>query len=253
MPPRGPLVDWLRSEAARPFELPRGDVGDQLPLQWLTRLFVEQPQDASRLAFAVEALLGEGDLEISRRLLEVLSDGPPAYRSVVARAVGKYSKILSNVIVPSSDRTLLGLAVSSLSQDRLAEPLSDETLAVLEGIDRVEDGWPTSVAIGLWADYPRFSDRWMDTLTRLSDPMLARLILDVLAWVGEPTTTDGFERVGRECSDALRQRIAEAVKLQIHELADSRRMMEQMGVKLPPIDPPDVRWASAAARLKVPA
>src|SRR5258706_13448811 len=95
MPPRGQLVDWLRAEASQPFELPMGDVGDQLALQWLTRLFVEQPNEISRLGYAVEALLGEGDLEVSRRRLEWASAGPPSYRSAVSRAVGKARQVLS--------------------------------------------------------------------------------------------------------------------------------------------------------------
>jgi hypothetical protein len=253
MPAQGSLVDWLRDEAARFFEQPRGDVGDQLPLQWLTRLFADRPQDVSRLAFAVEVLLGEGDVEISRRLLEVLSEAPPAYRSAVARAVGKHATVLGSVAVPASGRSLLGLAVASLAQDRLAEALGDDTLAVLAGIDRAEDGWPTSVAIGLWADYRRFSQAWMSALATLTGPQLDRFVLDVLSWVGEPTTTEGFEQVGRESDASFRQKVGEAVKRQIDELAASRRVMEQLGIKLPPADPPDVRWKNAATRLNVPA
>jgi hypothetical protein len=251
MPPVGPLVDWLRGEAGLPFEEPIGDVGDHLPLMWLTRMVRDQPQDASRLGFAIEVLLGEGDLEISRRILDVLSGAPPAYRSAVARAVGKHSQVLASVDVPDANQTLLGAAVRPLAQDRLAEALSDETLQVLARIDRSEDGWPTSLAIGLWADYARFADALVAAVARLDGPPLDRFLLDVMSWVGEPTTTEGFERIGRETSDELRRRFGAAVKRQIDELAESRKMMLQMGVQLPPQDPPDVRWAAAAARLQI--
>jgi hypothetical protein len=253
IPPAGPLHDWLRQEAALPFEEPRGDVGDALPLQWLTRLFVEKPGEVSRLAFAVEGLLGEGDIEVSRRLLDVLPEAPAAYRSAVARAVGNHRQVLAGVSIPSAGKTLLGAAVESLRQDRLAEPLSDQTLTALESIDRPEDGWPASLAIGLWADYSRFSPALVAALGKMSEPVLERFILDVMSWVGEPTTTEGFERVGREADAPLRGKVGGAVKRQIDELAASRRMMEQLGVKLPPQAPPDQRWADAARRLGVPA
>jgi hypothetical protein len=253
MPARGQLIDWLRDEAGKPFETPRGDVGDQLPLQWLARQFVEMPQEVSRLTHAVEALLGEGDLEISRRLLEVISDGPPAYRSAVARAVGKHAQVLGAVDVPGANRTLLGLAVASLGGDRLAEPLGDDTLAALGAIARPEDGWPASVAIGARADYPRFADALSDALQTLDGAPLDRFDLDLYGWVGPPATTDGFDRLGREASDEVRRRVGAAIKRQIDELAEARRTLEQLNIPMPPVDPPDVRWADAARRLQIPA
>jgi hypothetical protein len=251
MPRSGPLSDWLRDEARKPFEIPRGDVGDQLPLQWLSELMRGDTNDARRLVDAVEALLAEQDPLVVSRILTVaeLAEAPPRLRSAVARALPSAGAFWA--ATPDGSGTLLRAAVQSLAAlDRLAEPLPAGALAVLAGVDRPEDGWPLSAAVALAADYAGFRDLLVPTVER-AEP--SRLALTLLVHGGDELKQDGFERIGREASPAARDRFAAALKEQVHARARVREQLERAGVKLPPADAPDVEWSRYAARLGVPA
>src|SRR4051812_1631332 len=91
-PPRtGPLIDWLRAEATAPFEAPRGDLGDQVPLEWLPELAASD----SRVAFAVEHLLSEGDPTVTDRLIPVATKA--AMRQAIAAALPNAAATLASI------------------------------------------------------------------------------------------------------------------------------------------------------------
>lgn len=251
IPAAGQLVDWLRREAKKYFEEPRGDFGDFFALLWLTRLIDSGDPNSSRLLFAVENLLGENDPVVTRRLLEVLHEAPPAYRSAVARAIGAHAARL-RALDDTPSTSMLGLAVRPLVTGRLAEPVPAATLDELAKISDARDGWPQSAQIGLLHDYPRFADQLIPTLERASDQELASLILGFASTGDNTVTQDGFEKIGREASPATRARVAAAVKKEVESLGRSRALMKQMGIQFArSFDPPDVEWARYAARLGV--
>ncbi len=253
-PPTGLLYDWLRTEAQRPFEQPRGDVGDQLPLQWLNQAIDKDPTNAARLVAAVEQLLGENDPVVSARILDVASlpETSPLLRAAVASAIGRNPQALAG-LADGTRGTLLGTAVRALGSGKVAGPLDNDTLDTLLAINRPEDGWPESVRIGLTAGDARFLPKLTSTLAQASDEQLQRFVLGLLATTDSRTVKEGLERVGREAPSVVRDRVAAAVKAKVYELGEARERMRKMGVALPNFDPPQVEWARHAASLGVPA
>jgi hypothetical protein len=252
--PSGPLTDWLRAEALKPFDPPRGDQGDQVALQWLTYVPTEGDELTRRLASAVEALLGDGDPQIAERVIEVTPQLPPTIRSAVARAVGKHAIQLQTM--PRPVLSFLGAAVHGLQGGRLAEPLPPETLDRLLTIDSLRDGWPVSVELGLLARDPRFLDVLVQAVERMSDSQLDNMLLGLLneQGVGGHAAEASLERIGSEAGTAMRARVGEAVQRVLNHIAGRREMLiRDMGITLPPRDPVGVEWPRHAKRLGVPA
>jgi hypothetical protein len=152
MPTSGSLTDWLRTEASKPFEQPRGDVGDQFPLQWLTVEMNKNVHLEHRVATAVEALLGEGNETVTSHLLSMAQGAAPVVRSAVMRAIGDHGSLLGGMSVIQSTRSGLGEAVWVTRGD-LAEPVPAKTLDVLQQIQRPEDGWPDNIRVGVHEDW----------------------------------------------------------------------------------------------------
>jgi hypothetical protein len=251
-PASGPLTDWLREEARQPFEAPRGDQGDQLPLQWLIEFMGQDPSLAKRVAGAVEELLGESDSRVTERILTIaaLPEASPTLRSAVANAIGRHADTLAKSAGVMGE-PLLAAALRSLQTNRFTKPLSNETIAALEKIERPEEGWPLSVLIGLFADGDRFVGRLVPTLLQLGDEQMDRFVGGLLACGGEALVRVALERIGREAPKPLRQKVAKAVKAKHDELADAREQLVRMGVKVAPADPRKVVWARYAGWLGI--
>jgi hypothetical protein len=203
-PSSGPLIDWLRDEARAPFEAPRGDVGDQVALQWLPEL----AEADSRVGFAVGKLLGEGDPVVTERLLHVATNA--AMRCGVATALADAAPTLATLDAgPTS--SMLGRAVRTLQLLRGVGALPVPALQTLHGIDQREDGWPTSVAIGLASATSRFLDLVVPALTRASAADTHELAWVFLANASEETIATVLKHVGKHASSTLRDNLANAL------------------------------------------
>jgi hypothetical protein len=244
IPSTGSLVDWLRSEAQRPFQEPRGDEGDQIALQWLQPLVDRDP----RIAAAVVELLGEGDRMVTTRLLQLAAapDATASLRGAVARAIAKHHQTLAAVQC-SSDQTALGLAVYAMWPP---PPLADDTLAALHDVQKPEDGWPLSVRTGIVTDLPRFSDRLVGDFARMTDREQRNVLLEVFARASEQTLLDMFAQLASEADAALIARVAQATKATLDDLDEARRFAAARGTHLTG-DDGATRWARYAAALGV--
>jgi hypothetical protein len=245
LPPRtGPLTDWLRTEARASFELPRGDVGDQVPLQWLP----EEAVADSRLELAVANLLREGDPVVSDRLLDV-STNAAMRRGVVAALADAATTLRAVEVTP--DWTLLGRAVRALRVLDGVLPLPDATLRTLHDIDARKDGWPTSVAIGLAAAPARFTDLLAPTLTRCSPEDAKELAWVFLANASEDGIRTALRHTASHSPTSDKDRFATAIKRELGAQDDARAQMVNMGIALPPAESGASRWARYASDLGV--
>ncbi|MDB4965495.1 MAG: hypothetical protein JWN44_1184 [Myxococcales bacterium] len=247
MPPAGPLLDWLRAEAQAPFQEPRGDTGDQLALQWLA---AAAKQD-SRVPFAVEHLLREGDPRVCERILRVanLAEAPPALKSAVARALDPVTAAQLRATTTPSGHSLLGLAVRALRNPKDAQ-LSAAIVPVLHDIDDARDGWPSSVAIGLTVDANRFVDRLDDALQKMSPEDAAELSF-ILLQGDEPAIRTALQHAGGNPSTQARQQLGDAVHRELDTGDDARRRLTAMGVKLPARESGADRWSRYATDLRL--
>lgn len=201
-PPRsGPVVDWLRDEARAPFQLPRGDVGDQVPLQWLP----EMAEADSRVGLAVGALLGEGDSLVTDRLLQVSTNA--AMRRAVAAALAVAASTLA-AIHAAPEMTSLGVPLPSAE--------SGHTAAYGEFMYSFNGGLEFKDDLDLDA-YGRCTptekaklDRLLELKLRDGDPRVARAIAAI-------RPTDASAMSDGAAIDALR-----AALFDEHASADSR-------------------------------
>ncbi len=246
MPAKGPLIDWLRAEAKEPFEQPRGDVGDQVALQWLVPL-VEQD---SRLPFAIGELLREGDYLVCERLLKLatLAAAGPQLGSAVARVLAAVAPTLAQL--QDGDRTLLRPAVEALSvTSSLAEPLPPDALATLRAIDRREDGWPLSLAIALIGDANAALDLVAPAAARMNDDDVRRFTFELVALADEPTQAATMRRIGQEASAAVCAHVGAGLQRQLAEFDEHRRQLVAMGLTPPPRESGADRWLRYAPAL----
>jgi hypothetical protein len=243
-PPEDSLIDWLREKARAPFETPRGDVGDQVPLQWLPDLALQD----SRVGFAVQQLLREGDAGVTDRLLHVSTNS--AMRRAVAAALGDSATTLAS-IEAAGGFTMLGRAVHALQILRDAGPLPDATLTVLHDIDRRGNGWPSSLAIGLAASPERFIEQLVPALPRLTAEETHELAWVLIGNASEDTLTLIFAHVGAQASTTERANLADAVKHDLDAQAQAHRQLLDLGIALPAVEPVTTRWARYAELLRV--
>jgi hypothetical protein len=241
-PSAGPLIDWLRDEARADFETPRGDVGDQVPLQWLPELAAVD----SRIGFAVQNLLGEGDPTVTDRLLHVATNA--AMRRAVAAALGRTAPTLAATqAVP--DSTMLGRAVRSLQILKDVGPLPDDALQVLHNIDRREDGWPSSLAIGLAVAADRFVDLLEPALSRVDADEAHELAWVLLANASEGDVAKVLNHAAAHASQPEREKFGEALKRDLHAQDRARQQMLDLGVPLQPRELGAQRWLRYAGYL----
>ena len=246
MPAKGPLIDWLRAEAQEPFDPPRGDVGDQVALQWLVPL-VEQD---SRLAFAIGELLREGDYVVCERLLKLatLAAAGPHFGSAVARVLADVAPTLAQL--HDGERTLLKPAVEALTATTsLAEPLPQAALATLRAIDRREDGWPLSLAIALIGDVSAALDLVASAAARMNDDDARRFTFQLVAVADEPTQAATMQRLGAEASPAVCAHLGAVLQQQLAQIDEYRRRLVAMGATLPPRESGADRWLRYAPAL----
>src|SRR3954469_4140830 len=232
-PPRtGPLIDWLRTEAKAPFEAPRGDLGDQVALQWLPEL----AESDSRVPFAIEHLLGEGDPLVTDRILHVAQE--PAMRRAVAAALPNAAATLAS-IPAAGGFTELARAVFALRNfDGVS--LSPAAAQVLHDIDRVENGWPTSAAIGLALAPDEFLDLLPKAIAAANDKQMSEF-----GWVllgGDESALDKVLRSASAQPDAIRQKLADAIKSELATKDASRQKLAAIGMALPPAESGTSRW-----------
>lgn len=241
-PPRtGPLIDWLRDEARADFETPRGDVGDQVALQWLPEL----AESDSRIAFAVENLLDEGDRLVTDRLLHVATNAAMR-RAVVAALPHAAAKLAS---VPAAGGfTMLGRAVRALRNfDGVTLPSA--AARALHDIDQPGNGWPTSAAIGLALAPNEFLDLLGPALAAASGDDISEF-----AWVLLGASEDTLDKVFHAASAQpapLRDKLAAAIKSELATKDQSRQKLIAIGIAVPPTEPGDQRWQRYAATLGV--
>ena len=133
----------------------------------------------------------------------------------------------------------------------MSAPLADPTLAALHDIDRAEDGWPTSVALGLAQATSRFLDLVVPTLTRAGDEVAHELAWVFLANATEDTVDAVLQHVATHASLASRERLAAAVKRDLAAQEKSRQQMLSLGVQMPAIESSASRWARYAGQLGV--
>lgn len=241
-PPTGPLIDWLRDEARAPFEAPRGDVGDQVPLQWLP----EMATNDSRVGFAVQNLLRESDPAVTDALLHVATNA--AMRRAVAAVLGAAAPTLASLqVVPQS--TMLGRAVRSLQVLKDVGPLADDALAVLHDIDRPADGWPSSVAIGLAAATDRFLDRVAPTLAQADAEQAHELAWVLLANASESAIAKTLKHAAAHTSQPDREKFGAALKRDLDEQDKTHKQLSDLGVPVQSSEPGAQRWPRYAGYL----
>jgi hypothetical protein len=239
LPAAGPLVDWLRAEAQAPFTQPRGDVGDQLPLLWLVPL---AERDA-RIPFAVGELLREGNLMVSRRLLQVavLAEAGPQLRSSVARVLADVAPTLA--ALHDGDRSLLRVAVETVALPaRMAGPLPPDALATLRTIDRREDGWPLSLAITLIGDVAAALDLVAPAAARMKDDDMPQFMLELAAIASEAVVAATLQRIAADATPAVCTHVGAGLKAQLAQFDEYRDTMVAMGITLPPRESGASRW-----------
>ena len=240
-PPTGPLIDWLRDEAGAPFEAQRGDVGDQVALQWLPEL----AETDSRVAFAVEHLLAEGDRGITDRILHVATNA--AMRRAVAAALPTAAQTLASVPAAGGFTELARAVFALRNLDGVS--LSTTALRVLHDIDRTENGWPTSAAIGLAVAPDDFLDLLGPAIAAATTEQLSEF-----AWVllgGDESALDKVLRAAGKQPDAQRQKLADAIKRELETKDQSRKKLAAVGIALPPTEPGQSRWQRYAPMLGV--
>jgi hypothetical protein len=248
IPTAGPLIDWLRNEARQPFEQPRGDVGDQVPLQWLLPV----AQRDSRVAFAIEHLVREADSLVAARLLRlaILPETPPTVKSAIARALGNGGARNLASVDAGSGFSLLGLAVRTMRLPRETGAISANALAALHDIVDRKDGWPTSIAVGLTSNPSQFVDVLEASSARLSDADAAEIAF-VLLQADESRIAAALREITRATSPTTRARIGAAIKQDLDESEAARQQMLNMGVKLSPLEPTADRWNRYAQQLGI--
>lgn len=242
-PPRtGSLIDWLRNEAKAPFETPRGDVGDQVALQWLP----EFAENDSRVPFAVEHLLGEGDELVVYRLIHVASTSA-AMRRAIAAALPHSAASLAQLHA-GGGFTELGRAVRVLG-NVAGLTLSPAAAQALHDIDRTENGWPTSAAIGLALAPDEFVDLLPSAVMAATDEQIREFAL-VLIGASEAALDKVFRAAATQ-PDAVRQKLADAVKGELETKDQSWQKLAAMGFSLPPTESGASRWQRYAPLLGV--
>jgi hypothetical protein len=243
-PPKGPLTDWLREEARAPFETPRGDVGDQVALQWLPEL----AEHDSRVGFAVQNLLREGDPVIVDRLLQITNNAP--MRRAVLAVLPDVAQTLG-AIDAAGGFSLLGRAVHALQLLKGVGAVPDATLQLLHDIDRPEHGWPTSTAVGLAVARNRFLDRIIPTLTTATPEQIDELAWVFLANADEDAVTAVLKHVGAHAPLPLREQFGAAIKRDLEAQDEARKQMLGMSVPLAPAESGAKRWLRYAGELGV--
>jgi hypothetical protein len=240
-PATGPLIDWLRDEAGAPFEAPRGDVGEQVALQWLPEL----AETDSRVVFAVEHLLAEGDRGITDRILHVATNAP--MRRAVAAALPTAAPTLASVPAAGGFTELARAVFALRTLDGV--PLSTATLRVLHDIDRSENGWPTSAAIGL-ANAP---DDFLDLL----GPAIAAATMEQMSEFasvllgGDESALAKVLRAAGKQPDSQRDKLADAIKRELDTRDQSRNKLAAIAIALPPAESGHSRWQRYASLLAV--
>jgi hypothetical protein len=250
IPPAGPLTDWLRDEARHPREY--GRAGEYPPMFWLAQYLNENPPDADRIDAAVEALLGEGDAAVSFHLLSAARSGPPSLRAAVARAVGAHAATLARLQGPHG-RSLLADAVDAIRtwvSARSGAAAPSATVEVLSNITRREDGWPTSLLLGLIIDFARFAPRLVPALQQLGPDEQQRFLLAIVI-SAEPQLAAIVDRIAAEAPDDLKRQVAAHLESSLAQLAESRASLASLGIAPPDRDPPDIEYARYAARLGI--
>jgi hypothetical protein len=127
--------------------------------------------------------------------------------------------------------------------------LSPAAVRVLHDIDRTEDGWPTSAAIGLALEPDQFLDLLPKALAAASDEQIHEF-----AWVllgGSESAIDKVLRSARTQQDALRKKLADAIKRELETRDASRKKLSAIGITLPPAEPGHARWQRYAPLLGV--
>lgn len=240
-PPTGPLMDWLRTEARAPFEAPRGDVGDQVALQWLPEL----AERDSRVVFAVEHLLGEGDELVTDRIMHVATNA--AMRRAVAAALPGAASTLASIPAAPGFTELTRAVFALRNFDGVT--VSPAALRVLHDIDRTEDGWPTSAAIGLALAPDDFLDRLGPALLSATGNQLSEF-----SWVllgGDEAAIINVLRAVQNQPDSLRIKLADALKLELETKDQSRQKLAALGFSVPATESGASRWQRYATLLGV--
>lgn len=258
------LAALVRKEAARPVSEDRRDGRPESQLDWLSGMLTVHGEMLRRIEAAYRQLFAEADPVVVRAILEQADEHPSrsGYLGILVDAIGSSAAGLKRGRDPTraDETTLFGAVVRTL--DRVANhraPLTGAAADQLEGVTRVEDGWPQSELLLLTHDFDRYSQRLIPTLTRLSaDDEQLGLFGAAMANAGEPLTTGGFDLIGR-AGGALRDRFAERLRAFLEQAEQGRKAL--LGSEYFKSYPPDVQqrlsaeradpWPEYAARLRL--
>jgi hypothetical protein len=127
--------------------------------------------------------------------------------------------------------------------------MSPAALGVLHDVDRTENGWPTSAAIGLALAPDDFLDLLPKAVAAATSEQMSEF-----GWVLLGGDESALAKVFGAASgepDAVRQKLADAVKDNLAEKDRSRQKLAAIGMTLPPAEPGASRWQRYAPLLGV--
>jgi hypothetical protein len=119
----------------------------------------------------------------------------------------------------------------------------------LHDIDRTENGWPTSAAIGLALAPDEFLDLIAPALDAANGDRLSEFALVLLG--AEDAALDKVLRSVAAQRTLLRDKLAAAIKTEVETKEQSRQKLLALGFALPPTEDAHERWRRYAALLGV--
>lgn len=211
LPDTGDLAPTFR-EAAKQGVNERSDLGDQLPLDWVCRLYASFPDWRDRVDDAFAELLTAED-PLPKRVLDQVTKLPA--RSFLPRLygviTGRCAELAARLDTTRTDgRSLLGSIVNAAATMQKAVQPSRALAHELAAMTRPEDGWPETLLLALPGDVDGLLPRLTPTLKQLDDAQLEGFARGMIA-DGSPWTDRVLEEIGRGPHD-LRDRVATVVK-----------------------------------------